>query len=391
MRAALSAWGNAELTETAELLASEVVTNAVLHAGTDIEVRARALPPGVRIEVRDGSHTLPGLRNYDDSATTGRGLGLLDALASSWGVEATRNGKVVWFDVGAPPSAAKPPRGCGSPPAEHDDAPPPGTVRLLRLPVELVRATLEYGDTVVRELMLLSMAGEIDGDLAPIYTTPEVDLTDILEAVESARAEGRSEIDLRLERPIADGDRALERLAAVEEADRLAREDRLLTPAAVPEIGECRRWLMGQIALQLAGGAAAPWELGAALATDAPWEPLDTDGRRAVLDGETSVLAADSSNRITFVAAAVARLLGWHPDELLGRRLTTIIPPSLREAHLAGFTRFHVTGETRVLGQPVRLPALRSDGSEVEVELLIEAVRLPSGTPALRAVITPAE
>jgi PAS domain S-box-containing protein len=110
-----------------------------------------------------------------------------------------------------------------------------------------------------------------------------------------------------------------------------------------------------------------------------------------MLDGETSVIAADSSHRITFVADAAARLLGWQSTELLGRRLTAIIPPRLREAHLAGFTRFHVTGETRVLGRCIRVPALRKDGSELDVDLFIEAARRPGGAPALRAVLTPAE
>lgn len=45
---------------------------------------------------------------------------------------------------------------------------------------------LEYGDAVLRELTLLSMAGELGEDVAPIYTTPEVDLSAILAAVETA-------------------------------------------------------------------------------------------------------------------------------------------------------------------------------------------------------------
>ena len=85
--AALAAADHSEdVVDVATLLVSEVVTNSVLHAGTEIGLRCERRGGGVRIEVSDGSSMVPGVRHYDPDATTGRGLGLVSTLATSWGV-----------------------------------------------------------------------------------------------------------------------------------------------------------------------------------------------------------------------------------------------------------------------------------------------------------------
>jgi len=82
------------------LLTSEVVTNAVLHAGTPAEVTVRADGAGVRVEVADGA-TAPPVRRlgYSRTATTGRGCLLLDGMATRWGWTPLAAGKVTWFVV----------------------------------------------------------------------------------------------------------------------------------------------------------------------------------------------------------------------------------------------------------------------------------------------------
>src|SRR5688500_13146986 len=95
---------NTAAADTAVLLVSEVVTNAVLHAGTSIRVKVRVDGRSVRVEVRDGSVALPSRRHYDEGAATGRGLELVELLASTWGTEQESNGKVVWFEVSVDPS-----------------------------------------------------------------------------------------------------------------------------------------------------------------------------------------------------------------------------------------------------------------------------------------------
>ena len=101
----LGGWGCNGLVDAARLLVSELVTNAVLHARTDVDLVVRLVPRGIRIEVEDQSAAAPVVRRYEDEAMTGRGLALVDQLASRWGVEPGDGGKAVWFelDEGGPP------------------------------------------------------------------------------------------------------------------------------------------------------------------------------------------------------------------------------------------------------------------------------------------------
>lgn len=97
--ATLAAWGFEALEDVATLLASELVANVVLHAGTDLDIVLRRPEGRVRIEVHDRDHRLPSRKHYSVTAATGRGLGLLEDLARTWGAEATAAGKVVWFEL----------------------------------------------------------------------------------------------------------------------------------------------------------------------------------------------------------------------------------------------------------------------------------------------------
>jgi anti-sigma regulatory factor (Ser/Thr protein kinase) len=88
--------------DTAVLLVSELVTNAVLHARTSVTVSVEDRRGTVRIEVYDGSPAQPHIHAYSTTSATGRGLRLLDRLARRWGVgNAPVGGKVIWFEVGA--------------------------------------------------------------------------------------------------------------------------------------------------------------------------------------------------------------------------------------------------------------------------------------------------
>jgi anti-sigma regulatory factor (Ser/Thr protein kinase) len=85
----------------AELLVSELVTNAVKHAGTYLTVRVVRDGDGARVEVLDGSTMMPGLRVVTVGSSSGRGLTLVEHFARDWGAERTPAGKVVWFVVGS--------------------------------------------------------------------------------------------------------------------------------------------------------------------------------------------------------------------------------------------------------------------------------------------------
>lgn len=88
--------------ENAILLVSELVTNAVVHARTDITVRYLVEPAVVRIEVEDHNSRTPVAAAAPIDATSGRGLLLLQELSDRWGVVGERDGKCIWFEVPLP-------------------------------------------------------------------------------------------------------------------------------------------------------------------------------------------------------------------------------------------------------------------------------------------------
>ena len=374
--------GHAELADTAALLVSEVVTNAVLHAGTEITIRCRTSAACVRIEVTDSSPVIPGRRNYGEEASTGRGLELVELLASRWGIDTLPGGKTLWFELGDPElqDAGEDHQSLRSAGDEFD-------VQFLRLPVQLVRATIQYGDAVLRELALGALDDHLARGLPPDWRLPQLDVTPILAVVDEAAAGGLAAVDAVLAFPSSAAQEALHRLALIDIADGLAQRDLLLVLPALPEITACRHWLYAQIALQGEGAPPQPWEL------PPPLEPLAAAAELspeecARLDASTdAVVVADDANRIIFVTTRAAVMLGWERDDLVGRRLTTIIPARLRESHLAGFSRYQLTGEARLLGAPVRVPALRRDGTEVAVELAIERVDGTDDRGAFRATM----
>lgn len=98
----LTAWGQHHATWDAQLIVSELATNAVLHAGTPFTVRMALSDAGVRLEVDDGVTRAPRERHYGPDATTGRGVGLVATVSSAWGVSMRPGGKSVWCELMAP-------------------------------------------------------------------------------------------------------------------------------------------------------------------------------------------------------------------------------------------------------------------------------------------------
>ena len=86
--------------EVGILLASELVTNALLYAQGRITVRVTAVEHAWRVAVHDGSASEVRPRHVGVEATSGRGLALVEQLSSAWGVEHDdTTGKEVWFEV----------------------------------------------------------------------------------------------------------------------------------------------------------------------------------------------------------------------------------------------------------------------------------------------------
>lgn len=96
----LGGWGvDAETVEWALLLISELVTNAIRHADGPIQLRMDLSALHLRVAVFDDSHRSPYLRHAEPDETGGRGLQLVEHVATEWGVDTGDTGKWVWFTL----------------------------------------------------------------------------------------------------------------------------------------------------------------------------------------------------------------------------------------------------------------------------------------------------
>lgn len=93
----LDDWHLDSLVDTAALLVSETVTNALLHARSTADIQVWRTATGIEVEVSDLDDRLPTPRALDLEAESGRGLRLLDELSAAWGAEPSDAGKRVWF------------------------------------------------------------------------------------------------------------------------------------------------------------------------------------------------------------------------------------------------------------------------------------------------------
>ncbi|HEX2177663.1 MAG TPA: ATP-binding protein [Nocardioidaceae bacterium] len=85
--------------ETAELLTSELVTNAVIHGRSSVSVTVSATPTQCLVEVGDDNPRLPLVLEPDEQSLNGRGLAIVCGLADACGTYPHADGKVVWFQL----------------------------------------------------------------------------------------------------------------------------------------------------------------------------------------------------------------------------------------------------------------------------------------------------
>ncbi|AUG78603.1 hypothetical protein CFP65_3823 [Kitasatospora sp. MMS16-BH015] len=103
VREQLAAWRLSGLTDTVELLVSELVTNAVRVARDHVQLQLIRVDK-LLVEVSDDNHNLPSLEPADAGDEHGRGLNLVSKLAERWGTARKAVGKVVWFEMPLPRS-----------------------------------------------------------------------------------------------------------------------------------------------------------------------------------------------------------------------------------------------------------------------------------------------
>ncbi|MER6120381.1 SpoIIE family protein phosphatase [Streptomyces sp. NPDC001743] len=120
VRQALTDWNMAELADDAELVTGELLVNVLLHTEGGAVLTLEVLPEPVRrirLSVQDRSSVWPRRRTPGETATSGRGLLLLDAVTTRWGIEPRGEGKAVWCEIGpaAPPTTPPVHRDAGEP------------------------------------------------------------------------------------------------------------------------------------------------------------------------------------------------------------------------------------------------------------------------------------
>jgi len=93
-----------ELVDVAELLTSELATNAISHAASGFELEID-VDRNIRVEVRDAGGGRPAVLHAGPQDGSGRGLGLVQALSSAWGIIPSPPGKAVWYEL---PLASEP-------------------------------------------------------------------------------------------------------------------------------------------------------------------------------------------------------------------------------------------------------------------------------------------
>jgi anti-sigma regulatory factor (Ser/Thr protein kinase) len=95
----LGLWHVGEAADVARLLTSELVTNTIVHAHSEIDLRVHLEDHRLRVEVEDDDERVPVPYPRSRDAASGRGLQIVAGMAAAWGVNPCASGKVVWFEV----------------------------------------------------------------------------------------------------------------------------------------------------------------------------------------------------------------------------------------------------------------------------------------------------
>ena len=375
VRKAVTESGDADMAEAAELVTSELVTNAVVHAGTQVSVRITTEARAVRVEIGDLSPHRPVARSWGRTAGTGRGLLIVDDQTDRWGTVLTRGGKVVWFEIGRPSGPSPQDDSAGRP------APDTTVVTLRNVPLLMHWAWQEHASALLREYLLFAIEHEpqaleehaLASDALRLLETqiPRPHLpTDPAALMASSVDPEVSAHRVQLLLPVA----AVPHFAVLDrlltQAVRAARAGHLLGPPTQPEIVEMREWLCGQVSSQLGGAAPVPWVPRTDVRDLHPGDVTQSRMQRDFGASELAALAANDSGVIVAVTPGLVDVLGYDdPAALLGRRLLVVVPARFHQAHIAGTTMHATNGRDVLLDRWVTVPVVRADLSEIEVQL----------------------
>ncbi|MCU1591065.1 MAG: putative sensor protein, partial [Frankiales bacterium] len=262
VRAALNEAGASDLLHLAELAVSELVTNAILHAATPVELSVEVTSTAVTVRVRDWHPRLPAQRHWDETATTGRGLSLVASVSDAFGVDPQEpSGKSVWFQLlrgGEPTVDAAAEWNVDELLGELASTIAKRVV-LVGTPVRLWLAGQQHWEAVLRELYLFrqSHAESDEGDLVGAGRA----LVALSNAAGRAIAANDSlesvDVELSIAAEEQPGFSALQ--DALDSGIRLAAGGHLLIRPALPEIVALRDWACEQVLAQAHDVLPTPW------------------------------------------------------------------------------------------------------------------------------------
>lgn len=253
VRGMLEEWGAGHLREDVDLVLTELLGNVVLHAPGPTRIAVERDQSGVLLEVRDGSQTHPVRRSAALAATTGRGLNLVAAICSGWGVrnrDDDRPGKTVWcviphvaqdevvpdLDVDALLASY----------GDREDLHEEVEVRVGEAPVGLMVAAKDHLDSVLRELTLAEGGGGLPAEVVePMVRAVRrfgPARAQLRAQLSAAMARGDSRVQLTFRLPVELADVGEQYLRVLERADAFARDRRLLSLESAVEHRVLREW-----------------------------------------------------------------------------------------------------------------------------------------------------
>jgi anti-sigma regulatory factor (Ser/Thr protein kinase) len=256
----LSEWGRDDVAYQAVLGASELASNAVLHARNSFELVMRPIEGGARIEIVDRRPDLVPLpvpvtgaaTHVTAEGTTGRGLQIVASVANRWGFNSSQAHKAVWLEVtaDAPETASAPVVEIGYRPAPDAHA---RRYRLLSMPVRAAVASGVHVEDVVRELQLSAPAAVTTAEREQLYGLLDASAPARLlgrHAALGAAARGldRFDMDVALSAEALQAFVELNRLLAVISGRVGGSAD-----AAPPTVADFRAWVLREVAAQSEG------------------------------------------------------------------------------------------------------------------------------------------
>lgn len=269
--------GRGDLVECAALGISELVTNALLHAGDPIAVRLRGTPEHPRVEVSDGSRKPPVMpassgNDLDDLLSTfGRGLNIVAMCSVAWGTAIDADGKCVWFEPADAPHHDLAPSAqvFNAEEVEHGplDDRATAVVDLVRVPLKRIVDMRRHYHELRRELRLLSLAHQDDyplaKDLTEVFRRFEQSFPpSVTTQINDALGRGEATVDLQIRIDPMSSTVIEQMLDLLDLADEFCRAKRLLSLARTSQQREFQQWYFGEFLRQVRGESPSAWPPG---------------------------------------------------------------------------------------------------------------------------------